>query len=95
MVLRNVVPRQGTETETVENIDTAKKPLRNVVPRQGTETPLASAWVLCYPLRNVVPRQGTEICPSLLLNIHLSVLRNVVPRQGTEMQRICVKNYRN
>ena len=42
MVLRNVVPRQGTETkkvtETKKDVQKTKDELRNVVPRQGTET---------------------------------------------------------
>ena len=36
--LRNVVPRQGTETLFLLSIRFSSKPLRNVVPRQGTET---------------------------------------------------------
>ena len=41
MVLRNVVPRQGTETCFKKNICYFFiERLRNVVPRQGTETML-------------------------------------------------------
>ena len=61
MVLRNVVPRQGTETVWQNETIGGALLLRNVVPRQGTETShvLTSLSVL-FRLRNVVPRQGTE-----------------------------------
>ena len=36
--LRNVVPRQGTETIYFTTINRIGLTLRNVVPRQGTET---------------------------------------------------------
>ena len=38
--LRNVVPRQGTETKTPTTDQLVVNLLRNVVPRQGTETML-------------------------------------------------------
>ena len=64
MVLRNVVPRQGTETfQPILSDCILRSLLRNVVPRQGTET---SDFDIPYDipviavLRNVVPRQGTE-----------------------------------
>ena len=37
MVLRNVVPRQGTEMTLLRFCHSADCQLRNVVPRQGTE----------------------------------------------------------
>ena len=63
LLLRNVVPRQGTETEKHLCTTLSLNELRNVVPRQGTETVYTALVV--YPikrLRNVVPRQGTETC---------------------------------
>ena len=62
MVLRNVVPRQGTEMMKWMGAWYPKKGLRNVVPRQGTEMKIRMFYELGkYILRNVVPRQGTEI----------------------------------
>ena len=60
-ILRNVVPRQGTEI--VNKILTVFFTLlRNVVPRQGTEiVNIADVEKEAEKLRNVVPRQGTEI----------------------------------
>ena len=48
--LRNVVPRQGTETYHNKNTAIRNRLLRNVVPRQGTETyiqfPTASETII-------------------------------------------------
>ena len=42
MVLRNVVPRQGTEMENSRReVKKSVEELRNVVPRQGTEITVA------------------------------------------------------
>ena len=61
MVLRNVVPRQGTEILSSCSYNTFVS-LRNVVPRQGTEiVNIADVEKEAEKLRNVVPRQGTEI----------------------------------
>ena len=38
VALRNVVPRQGTETKPKISMQSKHRLLRNVVPRQGTET---------------------------------------------------------
>ena len=60
--LRNVVPRQGTETFENSFLKVSII-LRNVVPRQGTETAQClSSAKMDFKLRNVVPRQGTETC---------------------------------
>ena len=63
MVLRNVVPRQGTEINSWKECQKDSDiQLRNVVPRQGTEMlHHLSLFFLSRLLRNVVPRQGTEI----------------------------------
>ena len=58
--LRNVVPRQGTETFENSFLKVSII-LRNVVPRQGTETyHNKNTAIRNRLLRNVVPRQGTE-----------------------------------
>ena len=66
-ILRNVVPRQGTETIPPFILSGVYFLLRNVVPRQGTETTI---WLCMEPasiqLRNVVPRQGTETLSLLM-----------------------------
>ena len=59
MVLRNAVPRQGTET-SFWNLFHPYHLLRNAVPRQGTETLDFATSALYLVLRNAVPRQGTE-----------------------------------
>ena len=59
-MLRNVVPRQGTETIYSLLPGIVENSLRNVVPRQGTETLAESRITYRECLRNVVPRQGTE-----------------------------------
>ena len=50
VLLRNVVPRQGTETYHNKNTAIRNRLLRNVVPRQGTETyiqfPTASETII-------------------------------------------------
>ena len=59
--MRNVVPRQGTETFKLnDNNNEVEETLRNVVPRQGTETIDNRIYIYTDLLRNVVPRQGTE-----------------------------------
>ena len=42
--MRNVVPRQGTETVYQTRFNLSEQLLRNVVPRQGTETEPQSYW---------------------------------------------------
>ena len=60
-LLRNVVPRQGTEIGTRKQRNRTSQ-LRNVVPRQGTEmSDTTLSRVSLFLLRNVVPRQGTEM----------------------------------
>ena len=66
MVLRNVVPRQGTETIT-------KIPAGPIAVIEKCSSPTGDGndvgtfvWKRCHErLRNVVPRQGTETCRSL------------------------------
>ena len=63
-LLRNVAPRQGTETFFYQayNSQLFHVKLRNVAPRQGTETPKGNLFLKLFKgqLRNVAPRQGTE-----------------------------------
>ena len=83
--LRNIVPRQGTETiwklffESVHNIEKYSSPTGD-----GNNS-CAYASLSSCSLRNIVPRQGTETL--LLFFAYLFndlILRNIVPRQGTE-----------
>ena len=68
--MRNVVPRQGTESNLAVIMKRAwELVLRNVVPRQGTERVANIAvWKTTILLRNVVPRQGTESLFSTFLS---------------------------
>ena len=83
--MRNVVPRQGTETYHNKNTAIRNRLLRNVVPRQGTETyiqfPTASETIIekCSSPTG----DGNSFNLLIFLFFHNS-LRNVVPRQGTE-----------
>ena len=85
MVLRNVVPRQGTETmqdnfcSFLRNIEKCSSPTGD-----GNSVCFIKLKVICTILRNVVPRQGTETIPPFILSGVYFLLRNVVPRQGTE-----------
>ena len=85
MVLRNVVPRQGTETDFSVTLVVNVIVLRNVVPRQGTETVL----MIIFSDFNMI----IEKCSSPtgdgndrhnVKHVKTRELRNVVPRQGTE-----------
>ena len=60
MVLRNIAPREGTETISFSsNLFTIL--LRNIAPREGTETRIPDPSVLLRSvLRNIAPREGTE-----------------------------------
>ena len=74
-ILRNVVPRQGTETRfQFLPVHVLVSVLRNVVPRQGTETPSFFCQDgHCFLLRNVVPRQGTETSNGMFLSCTLLI----------------------
>ena len=73
MVLRNVAPRQGTETLNRAALS-CKARLRNVAPRQGTETIIAVYQQReTATLRNVAPRQGTETLMVQLVNFLLLI----------------------
>ena len=86
MVLRNVVPRQGTE-KIVSILRSAKEILRNVVPRQGTEILYTLSWAVYFSLTiekcSSPTGDGNESLINRCANIYR--LRNVVPRQGTEI----------
>ena len=60
MVLRNVVPRQGTETTVLETIERHVFIEKCSSPTgDGNRQNFAAVFVI-IELRNVVPRQGTE-----------------------------------
>ena len=84
MVLRNVVPRQGTETILLESSEILPKTLRNVVPRQGTET----LRFFCDSFRIIIEKCSSPTGDGNNVEPHKQpaglLLRNVVPRQGTE-----------
>ena len=96
MVLRNVVPRQGTETvpglenaRIVKNIEKCSSPTGD-----GNGESIYHERMQLI-LRNVVPRQGTETQDARHHDIFALSLRNVVPRQGTEtleksLQSLCI-----
>ena len=86
MVLRNVAPRQGTETlitlykaYTPVNIEKCSSPIGDGNSDHRNHSIFESR------LRNVAPRQGTETL--LTTNKLTYILRNVAPRQGTETQQ--------
>ena len=85
MVLRNVVPRQGTETDT-ENINSCVIvfKLRNVVPRQGTETSFYNLFNNLFHIEKCSSPTGDGNNKLASFFILSDLLRNVVPRQGTE-----------
>ena len=85
IILRNVVPRQGTEILTclVSVVNTI---LRNVVPRQGTEIitiEIIGCWIWVIEKCSSPTGDGNEV--NRLKKVDWSILRNVVPRQGTEI----------
>ena len=88
--LRNVVPRQGTETKNTcysvvkVQIEKCSSPTGD----GNSETFVVNVIVV---LRNVVPRQGTETSLPFFSETFV-VLRNVVPRQGTETIDVCCTN---
>ena len=83
-ILRNVVPRQGTETfhfcfsKIIFIIEKCSSPTGD-----GNSVNVHCFRDLFCTLRNVVPRQGTETSCCDVVSRQL-LLRNVVPRQGTE-----------
>ena len=60
MVLRNVVPRQGTETLISVQKSACYLIEKCSSPTGDGNNKLASFFILSDLLRNVVPRQGTE-----------------------------------
>ena len=60
MVLRNVVPRQGTETAVQPGDEVQAMIEKCSSPTGDGNNKLASFFILSDLLRNVVPRQGTE-----------------------------------
>ncbi len=83
MVLRNVVPRQGTETILLYRMF-HRLLLRNVVPRQGTET-LNGFLMMFHPcIEKCSSPTGDGNYIVIILEGGTKQLRNVVPRQGTE-----------
>ena len=88
MVLRNVVPRQGTET-SISVMFKSNFSLRNVVPRQGTETFSCQGYrKLSCPIEKCSSPTGDGNDEwSLAMEDLAKLLRNVVPRQGTETPR--------
>ena len=81
--MRNVVPRQGTETvfsclnKRLHIIEKCSSPTGD-----GNDQKIDNSKYVDAVLRNVVPRQGTET----IIDVYSFKfqLRNVVPRQGTE-----------
>ena len=61
MVLRNVVPRQGTEMDKWEQLVAVSKIEKCSSPTGDGNESLINRCANIYRLRNVVPRQGTEI----------------------------------
>ena len=89
-ILRNVVPRQGTETKNNTAINITTSSLRNVVPRQGTET-IFALFILDSPclIEKCSSPTGDGNCVASLARIPSMLLRNVVPRQGTKTCSSC------
>ena len=59
--LRNIAPREGTETDYIFLSMYTALGLRNIAPREGTETfDKLIELSLTSPLRNIAPREGTE-----------------------------------
>ena len=91
--LRNVVPRQGTET--LNSSSTVK--LLSIIEKcssptgDGNQPPEPPFEYLHPKLRNVVPRQGTETIIAETQRKAV-LLRNVVPRQGTETTKTSASN---
>ena len=84
MVLRNVVPRQGTET--IKHLFGYQCAMIEKCSSPTGDGNVIKNFLYCYgnTLRNVVPRQGTETVYTALVVYPIKRLRNVVPRQGTE-----------
>ena len=84
-LLRNVVPRQGTETGRKLCYLIHQPPIEKCSSPTGDGNSFNLLIFLFFhnSLRNVVPRQGTETRTRISFH-RLSRLRNVVPRQGTE-----------
>ena len=86
LVLRNVVPRQGTETASLHAFLRPEEILRNVVPQQGTETINPSSKnKAIIQLRNVVPRQGTETQVRFWLTLYGRFIEKCSSPTGTEI----------
>ena len=85
-VLRNEIPRKGTETSVTSNSQTPFLLLRNEIPRKGTETSTWEAvtfapiyWEMRYPGRGRKRLFGRRLDD-------MKQLRNEIPRKGTETQ---------
>ena len=83
--MRNVVPRQGTETQCCVRW-IKQYVLRNVVPRQGTETLILFYFLISSSIliEKCSSPTGDGNQASELWYPLFHTLRNVVPRQGTE-----------
>ena len=81
MVLRNIAPREGTETITGCRCPVTDDVLRNIAPREGTETSsTVTSGVISVVLRNIAPREGTETFRNFDKLIELSIKKYSSPR---------------
>ena len=87
MVLRNIAPREGTETTTsIFHVCGVLAILRNIAPREGTETFCHSATchVIGLPIKKYSSPRGDGNISSFHVLHLLYKLRNIAPREGTE-----------
>ena len=88
--MRNISPRQGTETLFFYPFDRISK-LRNISPRQGTETSkflFEGFWFVIEKYKSPTG-DGNKVAD---WQEYTFLLRNISPRQGTETLSLHVEN---
>ena len=86
ILLRNEIPRKGTETVLFFVQKQMYSTLRNEIPRKGTETLMNKHLAACrnyWEMR--YPGRGRKRIPVLFESTQLP-LRNEIPRKGTETE---------
>ena len=86
MVLRNIAPREGTESLCHIFCANHSSLLRNIAPREGTETPVNTSYRRSTLIKKYSsPRGDGNIKPVRVKVIPCTALRNIAPREGTEI----------
>ena len=88
MVLRNVVPRQGTETQTQRIVPLPYHIEKCSSPTGDGNRSLISSLVNVLSIEKCSSPTGDGNIKRLVFILYRTGLRNVVPRQGTETMEV-------